>query len=264
MIEKSCYLHPGQNDAERGLTDCLKFEEEILHYYKQFDEKLKKPDLLGKTVMVTARQFSGIHRLVEKTARLVNVPPVPVYVYEDFYYGVESKGTDQPWIEVSAKTLSDLTELEIEFLFAREFCRISMGAVKLTTLADQSLKAISHSALIPGADTFGDALKIKLCKWSRLSQYSADCFGYLAVGDLAACSTAILKLVLNNVELASQVDIMAYVNQTEQIHELDDTIYRFAKNDERVPYGPFRLKYLLAYACSKRAMQANKEGAVSL
>lgn len=254
MFKEELYLHPLHHNVESALKELLKFEEEILLYYREFDEKFRRPDLLGKTVMVTDKQFSEVYAITAELASIMGIPAPTVYVYEDFYYGVECKGIDNPWIEISAKTITDLSLNEVRFLLAREFCRLKHGSVYLDTLANQTMKIVQESSMLPGMDMLAKTLKVKYCKWSRVSHYSADCLGYLVVKDLEACCQAVLKLVLNNLQLAKQVDIKSYIGQTEMINELDDSVSRFTKNDERIPYGPFRLKHLIAYASSRNVI----------
>lgn len=250
MINENVYLHPMHKEKENELKKIMKFEKEVLTYYKEFDEKLRKPDLLGKTVVVGEHQFHEAFETVNRISNVLDIPVPQVYVYEDFYYGVESKGTDTPWVEVSAKTLIDMSSREIEFLFARELCRIKQKSVYIDTLANQVRKIVEENNIIPGSDMLAKTLKMKHCKWARISHYSADRFGYFIVRDLAVCCSSILKLVLNNLELVKQVDLFSYIEQTSLINEIDDTVSRFTKNDEHVPYGPFRIKSLIAYASS--------------
>ena len=44
--------------------------------------------------------------------------------------------------------------------------------------------------------------------------------------------------------------------QSEEIQLLDEDIHVMTKNDERVPYAPFRIKNLLRYASSNRGIEA--------
>ena len=65
-----------------------------------------------------------------------------------------------------------------------------------------------------------------------------------------------LKLILNNSYLAGNVDLPSYLKQAEKINRLDDNVYNATKLDEKVPYGPFRIKYLISYASSERGIEA--------
>lgn len=257
-MEESLYIHPKEQAAFQDMKNSAYFDDEIMYYYKNFDEKLRKPDLLGKTVMVTKRQFGKIYEIAMKIANILKIKIPSIYVYEDFYYGVEAKGADNPWIEISAKTLTDFDEQELQFLIAREMCSIKHKHCYYRTLSEESLEALSHHHIVPGTDTVIKTLKVSMYRWSRITNYTEDSFGYLVCGNLKSCVSAILKLVLNNCYLAKNIDVMEYIKQAENINAFDDAVYNFTKMDEKVPYGPFRIKYLISFAASERGAAALK------
>jgi hypothetical protein len=256
MIDKGLYIHSLEEAALKDFLESTFFSEEVMHNYINFDEKLRKPDLLGKTVRVSSKQFPKIHEIVSRVSREAGIAAPEVYIYEDFYYGVESKGAEKPWIEISAKTIMDFTEAELTFLIAREICGISLKHTYHETLIDEALQAAERGSFVLGADTMIKSLKAVMYRWSRVSSYSADCFGYIACRDLKACTSAILKLILNNSFLAENTDISEYIKQAECINALNDNVYNYTKMDERIPYGPFRIKNLIAYASSGRGIKA--------
>lgn len=256
MIDKNLFIHPLELEAFEELRDSTYFDEEVMDYYKNFDEKLKKPDLLGKTVMVAEKQFASVYNLAKKVAGILDMEIPSMYVYEDFYYGVEAKGTENPWIEISAKTLTDFDEDELLFLISREMCSIKLKHYYYDILIDESLSAFEQYQIVPGTEIVLKSLKVSMYKWSRISQYSEDCFGYIMCGSIAPCVNAILKLILNNSYLAGNVDLPSYLKQADQINRLDEVVYNATKLDEKVPYGPFRIKHLISYASSERGIVA--------
>jgi hypothetical protein len=259
MINKNLFIHSQEEAAFKEMMDRTYFHEEIMDHFRNFDEKLKMPDLLGKTVQVTKTQFKEVYNMVEDLAKLneINIPNV--YVYEDFYYGVESKGSTEPWIEISAKTLLDLKKEELLFLLGREICNIKFNYTYYNTLISETLNAAANNNIIMGMETFSKALKLTMYKWSRAACYTADCFGFIMSKDLSASVNAILKLILNNSYLVENMNISEYIGQAEKINELDDKVFNYTKMDELIPYGPFRIKNLIAYASSERGIKAIKE-----
>ena len=96
--------------------------------------------------------------------------------------------------------------------------------------------------------------KVKLYKWSRIANYTEDNFGYLIVKDIDICISAILKTILNSCFLSENINVAEYIKQAEKINSLDDNIHNYTKLDEKVPYGPFRIKNLISFASSRRGM----------
>lgn len=256
MIDKQFYIHEMEDTLFKEINESIPFKEEIIYRYINFDEKIRKPDLLGKTVMVTNKQFKNVYDIINRLSNLCEIQPPSCYVYEDFYYGVESKGISETWIEISAKTLTDFNESELIFLLGKELCNIKLKHTQTYTLINEFLNAASNSNII-GTDTFSKTMKAKLNKWYRISWYSSDCFGYLMNKSLRDSISAILKLVLNSSYLVKNINIKEYIQQAEAINELDDSVYNFTKMDEQVPYAPFRIKNLLSYASSEKFSQLN-------
>ena len=178
-----------------------------------------------------------------------------VYVYEDYYYGAESYGISNFWIELSAKTIQDFTEKELQFILAREIYKIADGVTKQRTMMEERFKVIRQMA----PDEFEKSSRLSFYHWYRIANYSADNYGYLMCGGVNASVDAILKMVLNSVMLAEQVDVKEFISQASEINILDDMVSNYTKADESVPYAPHRIQNLLAYAVSDRGMKAKEE-----
>jgi hypothetical protein len=97
--------------------------------------------------------------------------------------------------------------------------------------------------------------RLSFYHWYRLSNYSADNFGYLMCGSMKSSVQTILKLVLNSVMLAEQVDVKEFIGQASEINRQDNMVSNYTKADEAIPYAPHRIQSLLAYAISDRGMQ---------
>lgn len=258
MIDKELYIHPFEDIAFKDMMNTVAFDEEIMFYYKNYTEKIRKPDLIGKTVKVTNNQFKDIYVIISKIADMNEMEIPDTYIYEDFYYGVESKGADKPWIEISAKTITDLSKPELTFLIAREMCDINLKHTYYFTLINETMQALNHSSIL-GSDTLKRYWNAIMCRWSRIAYYTADCFGYTVCKDLSAAIGAIKKLILNNCYLADNMNLQQYIKQSEEINMLDDDMSNFTKHDELVPYGPVRIKNLIEYASSDKGIKSVKE-----
>jgi hypothetical protein len=258
MLRES-YIHKGLDKAFDEYSNTVHFMKEIETIYNDIDYKMSQPDLLGKTLLASSKQFPEIYHFVNKMAKKENIAVPNVFIYEDYYYGIESKGLDIPWIEISAKTIQDLNDYEIQFLISREIYKIKDKVTYHKTIMEQMLKILNTAQWMPGSELLVKTSKISLYHWYRLANYSADNYGFLSCGSLEASFQAILKLILNSKALAEQIDLKEYIGQASKINKLDDPVYNFTKCDEAIPYGPFRIKSLLAFATSKQGMNAKRE-----
>lgn len=258
MLDNKYFIHELEEINFNKMIDTVSYDEEIMFYYKNYTEKLIKPDLLGKTVKVTDKQFPNIYNIINKISNYVGIDMPDTYIYEDFYYGIESKGATNPWIEISAKTLSDFTEKEITFLLAKEICDIKLKHTYYYTMVSEVLDAIQNSLHILGSDTLHKYWKVIMYRWGRVANYTSDNFGYLVCGELTSPINSIKKLILNNCLLADNIDLKDYIKQGQLINSLDDDVYNFTKMDELIPYGPFRVKSLISYASSSVGIEGYK------
>ncbi|WP_343346240.1 M48 family metallopeptidase [Terrisporobacter petrolearius] len=250
------FRHYDEEYAFNELKKVLSFNEELESLCVNIEEKLKYPDLLGKTVRASENQFTQIYRILERQAQLANIEVPDLFIYEEFHYGVQSKGTTKPWIEISAKTVQDFSDDEIEFLIAREIYNIKNKVTYYNGIFEELLKILSNGSFLIGVDTLIDTIKIKMYQWSRLTNYSADNYGYLNSKNIKVCIHSILSLVLNSVYLSKNVYIASYIKEAQKINELDGIVYDYTKLDEMVPYAPHRIKNIISYASSDRGMKA--------
>ena len=134
MMERSAFIHVKQDEAYSQYENGVMFQENIEKVYDEIDYKIKLPDFLGKTVKVSEKQFPKVFEMVESLSRKAGISSPSVYVYEEYYYGAESYGISNFWIELSAKTIQDFTEKELQFVLAREIYKIADGVTKQRTM----------------------------------------------------------------------------------------------------------------------------------
>ena len=258
------YFYDRYDRLTKELKQIIPSYDSIKAYYQEFDEKIKKPDLYGKTVKVSPKQFKNIFHILASLAKEMQMEVPEVFVYENFYYEIESFGTDKPWIEISAKTVADFSDEELRFLFAREFFKIKNGITELYMICEQSLKIINENLnIVVFSDSVSKIFKVKYAQWSRICQFSADNYAFLhtksseyqGIGDLQTCLIVILTMILNNRELVEVINLTEYLNTASDINRLDDSVSTYTKNDEKMPYGQFRIKNLIRFASLTETIQ---------
>lgn len=251
MSKRENYIHLLQDEAFEKYKNGISFQKDLEKSYDDVAYKMKQPDLLGKTVRITPSQFSNVWSLLEILFNQEHMNAVPVYVYEEYYYGAESYGIKNPWIEISAKTIADFTKEELMFVLAREVYKISDGVTKQKTMMEERFKYFKKVSA-----EAEETAKVSFYHWLRLTNYTADNYGYLACSSIKDSVNAIIKMVLNSITLAEQVNIKQFIEQGSEINKLDDIIYNHTKADEKVPYAPHRIQSLLAYAESERGVNS--------
>lgn len=255
MLDKELFVHPLEDEVFAEAGKYIKFEKELRTYYRDYVKPTLIPDLYGKTIKVTKTQLGWVYKLAEQIATVLDMKVPDIFVYQNFYYLVESKGMDDNWIEISAKTLTDLSKEELIFLLAKEMCAIKLRYTYYETLITQEIDTAENVSFL-GSQTLGQGIKVKMYHFLRITGYTTDNFAYLICKNLRPCINAIIKIVLNDIYLAEQLCIPEFLKQGETLNALQEDIHNFTKMDELSPYSPFRIQNLIAYASSDRGHEA--------
>ncbi|MCR5403408.1 MAG: M48 family metallopeptidase [Butyrivibrio sp.] len=249
-MDRKDYVNLKQDEAFEEYKGGVMFQEDIEKVYEEIDYKVKLPDLLGKTVKVSEKQFPEFYSMIQELCAAENMDCPAVYVYEDYYYGAESYGIGKPWIELSAKTIQDFSHEEIRFVLAREIYKIADGVTKQRTMMEERFKVIRSAA----PDQLEKVSRLSFYHWYRLANYTADNYGYLSCGSIKSSINAILLMVLNSRLLVEHTDVKEFIAQASEINRLNDGVFNYTKADEAMPYAPHRIQNLLAYAESERGI----------
>lgn len=67
-MDKRHYIHIGADAAYEDYKADIGMGEAIQEIYSSIECRMKKPDLLGKTLMVTENQFSAVFEIVNNIA----------------------------------------------------------------------------------------------------------------------------------------------------------------------------------------------------
>jgi Zn-dependent protease with chaperone function len=266
----SKYIHPMEEATTQLLKKKLISEEycnQLLELYKNFELENLLPDLIGKSMEVTSVQLPKLYSIVKYQSELLEISMPKLYVFEGRYCDVNAEGLDNPWIQISTKTLEDYEDDELEFAVARQMSHIKLGHMRYEVLCEQFSQSLgiasqlgsSLIAFVPGGtvaskeafEVYAAHFKLSASQWSRVSEYTADrCAFVMCQGNITAAIAAIKKQILNSRLLADEMRLPEYLKQTNAILDLKTPIARFSILDEQFPYGPFRIKELLGFAGS--------------
>lgn len=275
---REIYIHKKEHEVTNKLNSKLISEEyksQLIDFYRKFEENSLLPDLIGKSVEVNKYQFPDIYQIVKSQAEILGISIPKIYIYESFFYDVNAEGYDNPWIQLSSKTIEDCTEKELEFMIGRQMCHIKENHIKYEILCEQFSKALGivskvgteAISFIPGMSTVsGEALemyassfKLTACQWSRISEYTADFCAYILCNDIEASISAIKKQILNSKKLSDEMKISNFINQSININRLDSPISIYSVLDEQIPYGPFRIKELIKFSSNSKTKEYLKK-----
>lgn len=276
MLKRESYIHKDENDLINKLNSRLISEEyknQLINYYKSFEEEMLISDLVGKSLEVNNKQFAQIFNITKKQADILEINLPKVYICNGDIYQIKARGYDEPWIEISSKTLEDFSTKEIEFDMAREMCHIKEEHIKYEILYTQFLKAIetldkvgsSLLTSVPGVVTsealevYASSFKLVAYQWSRIAEYTADRCAYLICQDIESSISSIKKHFLNSKILADNINMKSFLKQCDVINNIDSSISRYSVFDEKMPYAAFRIRELIAFASDFKTKECIKD-----
>lgn len=263
-IDLNRYQHPLEKAAINRLEKRLLSKEycaQLLDLYRTFELENLLPDLMGKSLSINNEQMPEIYSVFKRQAEILDMDVPKAYVFEGRYCDVNAEGLDDPWIQISTKTLEDFDVQELEYAIARQMIHIKLGHMRYEVLCEQFSKSIglgsSLITFVPGAtvasqeafELYAAHFKLVASQWSRISEYTADrCALVLCNWNIKAAVGTIKKQILNSRLLANNMTLSRYLRQTDTILAMDTPVAQYSIMDELYPYGPFRIKELISFA----------------
>ncbi len=257
------YKHPLEDKCATDMKKIMVATDILSDYYDKFVKEALLPDLIGKAVRVSSTQFPKVHKIILNISGILNIKPPEAFVVESLYYDVNAEGLNDPWLQISAKTIYDLPDEELIFLIGRQLTHIQCGHMYDEVLMEQTIEALNllkHTPaavlnIVGGLEATQTTYRFVMAKWSRISEFTADAGAYLLCDkNIKACVNAILTTVFNNRLLAKEINVGEYIKQTKKINSLTSTMATCSKLDELMPYGPFRIQELIRFASAERAV----------
>lgn len=264
IILSEQFNNPNESKAEQLLTKFLVAKDLLFQHYTQLVEPMLIPDLHGKTVRVSPSTFPFIDKQRLLISKYLRISPPEIFVYENFYYGAEIVGLTKPWMEISSKTISDFSPQEITFLIAQQFSHIYLHHYVLKTHSEQLLKSLQFVETTTGInlinlfgtiDGLEEAIRLVYYNWTREIAHTADFYGLLFCGKIDVAVNVIIKMIINNSELAESVNKSEYIKSNDYFSSLDGVVSFYTKLDEPLPYGPVRIAEMIKYL----SLSSNKQ-----
>lgn len=237
-------------------------------YFEEVEEEGALPDLYGKSLLVSRRQFPKIHRVISEVSEFLGCEAPECFVYEGYRYLCDSEGLSRPRLELSARAVRDFHEDELVHLIAKETYHVAAGHLRREVMAEKMMALVraapSLASSIPGMSflmQFGGAaafegvtfhLRNVAFNWYKHACFSADNFATAYTGDVRTSLSATLLTIFNERGLVEQLDVQQYLRQIGPIESMMGPIATLDKVDEVLPYGPYRLLNQLRYIHSAR------------
>lgn len=263
-ISSDAFRHPLDRQAEATLRSVPGFDLVARKFVEFVYERPQQVYLMGNTVQAGVDQYPTLYRCFKEAVAALDMRPEPtLFVTHNQTANSYALGEDMPCIVVTTGLLDLLSEAELEIVVAHECGHIQCGHTTLNQMAKWAMNAAS----IIGEMTFGlgnlisSGLLYAFYEWRRKAELSSDRAALLASDDVEGVMRTMMKLSGGSHQYAHELDLEAFVKQSERYHSLDDDglnqVYKFILYNGigggpmmTHPFPVERISYLLDWATS--------------
>lgn len=264
LIDPSLFASENEASAHQTLMNFIVNEQTLFRYAEEITEPMAVPDLLGKSVKASPRQFASVYRMVANICDHMSIDVPDIYIYEGYQYLIDSNGCFTPRLEISARMVRDFSEQEFMHCLAKELAHIALGHIRTEVLVERMQEAIQTLASLPivstinivgGPKFYTMALRAKAFRWFREAVFTAENFATAYTGNVKASVTSTLLQVFNDRRVVTEIDIAEFCDQVSLIEMIEGSAATYTKMDEVIPYAPYRIANMLQYASSGRGIE---------
>lgn len=164
-------------------------------------------------------------------------------------FAVASLMPDKPHIvNINSGLVEMLTDRELRFIAGHEIGHIISRNANIMNLIN---------FVFPNESRIPVLLRHKINLWQKMSELTADRFGFIACNDLESCISGFFKVSSGLNSTRVKFDYRAYLEENEKILEMFRTIG--AGNNLSHPINPIRIKAIELFAASDLKKQVFRE-----
>lgn len=201
--------------------------------------------LQGHSFKASAQLAPGLFGIFQEVVETLEfIEPLEFYINnspELNAFAVASLTPDKPHIiNVNSGLIEKLTDRELRFVVGHEVGHLISRNASIATLIN---------FVYPNPGRMPVLLQHKISLWEKMSELTADRFGFIACNDLQATISGFFKIASGLFTERVKLDYQAYLEENERILE----VFREngAGNNLSHPINPIRIKAVQLYAASE-------------
>lgn len=220
-------------------------------------ERVFRLENLAGNLQVSTKTYPAVHRCTQWAAKILGVPPPPVFINLSEDYVVMTVGHTQPFIQLSSSMVELFDEEELFFMIAHEIGHIRCEHVLYGVVA-QNIKSVLEAvgrATLGLGNLVGSGLALPLLDWFRKAKLSADRAALMCVQDPEVAVRTFMKLAGGGHQVGTQLDRGDFLAQAKAYEDSDhsdlDRAYKLYITAFRThPYPIMRAKHLIEWVQS--------------
>ena len=220
-IRSSDYEYSGDREALEAFK-AVPGADWLCSKFLEFALEMNIAEMLGGAVRVSGKQFPDFDRLRLKCAKVLSMPPPPVFVFEGEGINAFTVGPDpeRSSIFVTRAAADIAKDRELSFILGHEMGHIkSQHSLYITVasfLAGTGIWALRKME-VPGAAYIrvflGLPAQLALNAWARRAEITCDRAGLVCCQDLDVARKALLLLACGSRKLVERIDLGEFHRQ---------------------------------------------------
>ena len=263
-LKSTSYEHPFDKAALEAMRKLPLFQSAMGFLLNWGSIKWRVIELCGNNFHVTKASCPELYNLVQSVADTLDVDRMPL-VYTQWCYGINAYTTGTPeeaLLLIYTGAVDLLTDPELTYIVGHEMGHIKSGHVIYHVMANMISEILREMGILGRA---GMPLQLALGHWSRMAEFTADRAGLLAVQDLDAALSAIMKMAGIPKRYFNIANPHIFAEQAEEfLHDYGDTANTIIRNvsilDDSHPWTVLRAAELIKWV-NEGGYQAILDGA---
>ncbi len=232
-LRPQVYEHPLDAQALNILQNTAGLETVVRKCSEWGFERLLRVQLTGSHLRVNADTFPDVYEKVIAACDILDIPKRPdIYIAAGGEINAFMAGVERTLLILNAGTIDQLTDDELFFVIAHELGHLKSGHVLYYQIAEflPILGEIVGAATLRIGEILSTGLQLALLRWKRMSEFTADRAGMLAVQDANVAITTMMKLAGLPHKYYSAMNAEDFVAQAREFEALDvEKLNWFAK-----------------------------------
>ena len=243
------YEHPNDRAALTMLKGLPGLDKLVAMLINLTSGKSLRLLFLASAVKAGESQFPRVYRLHSEASQILGMEPPELFVTQSPALNAGTYGVDAPFVMLNSAMISALNDEELLAVLGHELAHIKSGHVLyktllwiITTIGINSLGAIGGI----GAQAALVAVLAALREWDRKSELTADRGGLLAVQNLDAAYSLLMKLAGgSDIGEMNINDFFVQADEYEKGGDLLDSVHKLLNLAQMThPFPVIRLKEL--------------------
>jgi len=218
MITPQDFIHPEDDSARLQLEAIPGFQTVVKAFLKIGLEQQLHGISMASKIRLGPEQLPELYAKLPPVCKKLKIPEPEFYLEMSSMPNAYTSGDSRVFLTVTSRLVEDLDDAELNAVIAHECGHIVCRHVLYHTMAN--LLLMGGASFLGVVDSLLTPVKLALCYWHRLSEFSADRAAAAVFGDANPVVTTMIRLSGGPKTLTGKVNIDAYIAQAEAYDKL--------------------------------------------